>query len=613
VRTGGIEQGGSTLTQQFVKNALEGVGNERTIIRKVREAVVSIALERRVRDEASNDKAGKDRILEDYLNTVYFGELAYGIEAAALEYFGVNARSLTASQGALLAQSLPAPSVRNPRADPVGARMRRDRILGIMLENSLLEQDEFDRSIAAPIKVLPRVNTSFTHPFFTEYARKQIAAAYGEDALLTGGLRVKTTIDSSVQRALEAAVAEVLPRQSGEANADVDAGAVAIDPRTGDILGIYGGRDFASQQLDLATQGRRQNGSTFKPYGFIAALETGMSPDSLIATPRRQTITSENCGGLLGESWSVSGPGGKMPIREALTGSVNTAFQKLSCDLGPDAIIDVAARMGVRNIIDSVPAVGLGGSAFGASVLDQASGFSTIANDGIYCPARSILEVNDASGELLAPFAEVTVVPGMDVRSRVPSADELAARPRGIKERDRGRCFGAIDADIARTTTQALSEVVARTTGLRAQIGRPQAGKTGTTNDEVDAWFVGYTPDIVIAVWVGHTSAENGNMSLRDIEGFGKVAGGTIPALIWKAAAERILENVPATDFPEPGETLRGSRVPAPARARPTPTPTPSSEPSEGPTTDSTDSDQEPTEEPTQDDVPCIIILGNCG
>ncbi len=623
VRTGGIEQGGSTLTQQLVKNGLEGVGRERTIVRKVREAVVSLALEKRLRREEGSTEAAKDRILEDYLNTVFFGEGAYGIQAAAQEFFGVDAIDLTAAQGALLAQALPAPTARNPRADPDGSRERRDRVLRTMLDNDLLDQDAYTAAIDEAADVLPRRSTAFAHPYFTEYARKQVVAQYGEDALLTGGLTIRTSLDVEVQRALEEAVAEVLPPQDG-VNADVDAGAVALDPRTGDVLGIYGGRDFATQQQDLATQGRRQNGSTFKPFGFIAALEAGRSPTATVGTPTRQTIQPADCTGagtepLLGEPWGpVFGPGGSMPLRDALMRSVNPAFQRLACDLGPDRILDVAQRLGVANVIDPVPSVGLGGAAFGASVLDMASAFGTLANDGRLCPARSILSVRDRAGVTLDAFTEVTVVPGMETRRRLPPGDVLAGRPRDLRDLDGDRCVQSVEPDVARTTTSVLQDVVAFTTGRRADIDRPQAGKTGTTDNETDAWFVGYTPDVVIAVWVGHRDcgdSSNPDCALRNIGGFSRVQGGTIPALIWKAAAERILEDVPAHDFPEVGERLRGDRAPAPERARPTPSDDPSASESDQPGDDDPDGDpdeSEPTPDPSESE-PCILVIGNCG
>jgi len=603
VRTGSIEQGGSTLTQQYVKNAFEGVGNERTVIRKVREAVISVQLERDL---------SKSEILEAYLNTVFFGEGAYGIEAAAQEYFATSAALLTAAQGAALAQALPAPSVRNPRIDPDGARERRDRILATMAEAGFLDDEQFGKAIDEEMVVEDRRPPDVLYPFFTEYVRKQLIAdaAIGEDVLLSGGLQIATSLDPDVQAAIEDAVAEILPRQVGD-NADVDAGVVAIDPRTGDVLGLYGGRDFGARQQDLATQGRRQNGSTFKPFGFIAALESGIRHDANVRTPGVQTIQPEDCGGRLGEPWTVSGPGGQTPLSEALTRSINTAFQGLGCRLGPDAIIDVAHRLGVRNEIDAVPAVALGGATFGASVLDMASAYATLANDGLHCPARSVVSLTNRRGEILDPPQERTVVPDMPVVLRAPGEAMLANRPRELADADTAGCLRMLAPDIARLTTQALEGVVERTTGRRAQIGRPQAGKTGTTNDERDAWFVGYTPDLAMAVWVGHAES---NDPLRDIEGFARVQGGTLPALIWKAAAERILADVAKTDFLEPGESAADTRAPAPPAGRPTPTPSRSDQPSDAPTADPSDT---PTDSPSDDPTgpaspPCIIVLGNC-
>jgi penicillin-binding protein 1A len=558
VRTGGISQGGSTLTQQYVKNAF--VGADRTLLRKMREAVISIQLERDLSKEA---------ILERYLNTVYFGEGAYGVEAAALTYFGVSAAELDPARAALLAQLLPAPSTRNPRVDPAGADRRADAIVRRMEQLGFVSPSERAEAVAEDVEVLPRRRETFAAPYFVEYVRKQLEQAYGRQQVMTGALRVRTTIDLEAQRHLdEAVVNQLLSKDPG----DVRAGGVALDPRTGDILAIHGGPDFETQRFDLATQLARQNGSTFKPIAFIAALEDGVDPDTRYAAPGRRTITSGNCAAYEGEPREVGGgPGGRLPLREALTRSVNTVFIQLGCQLGPERIIDQGLRMGIRNRIDPFVSVALGGSSSGGSVLDMASAFGTIANDGLYCAARSILSVTDGNGEALPLPREVTVVPGMAPRPRSLTTPELDARPDGLAARDAGGCVGAVDADIARTTTEALKEVVSRTTGRRAQIGRPQAGKTGTTNGEKDAWFVGYTPELSLAVWVGDPGGEDGVASeMRDVAGFRRVQGGTIPALIWKDAAEDILADVPPTDFLVPGELDpdEGGVRPAPPRDR---------------------------------------------
>ncbi|MBW3661575.1 MAG: penicillin-binding protein [Actinobacteria bacterium] len=610
VVTGSIEQGGSTLTQQYVRNAFRVVGRERTIVRKVREAVISIQLERR---------HSKTEILENYLNTVYFGEGAYGIEAASLTFFRKPARQLDVAEAAALAQALPAPSSRNPRVDPEGARERRDAVIDKMARHGMITPSQAERAKASPLQTQPRQPSEFRYPYFVEYVRKQLAQNYGPQAVLTGGLQVTTTIDPQIQRIVDEAVAQELPPQEGE-NADIEAGVVVIDPRNGDILAIHGGRNFIENQLDLATQGRRQNGSAFKPFGFVAALEEGVDPDERYRAPGSIRIRSEDCEGADPAAPTIAvsgGPGGSLRLRDGLSRSVNTVFIQVGCEVGPQRIVDTAARMGVRNEVTPNPAVAIGGPAFGASVLDMASSFATLANDGVYCPARSIRDVRDQNGLELDLPVEVTVVPDMPTHPRPYTEEERESRPDELRDRDTTRCFGAVDPDITRTTTQALERVVAETTGRRANIGRPQAGKTGTGNDERDAWFVGYTPDIAIAVWVGHRFS---NEPLRNVEGFRRVQGGTIPALIWKAAAERILEGVPHTDFLEPGElAIEEGRRPGPVSTvepQPTESSTESEEPSPTPT-----ETEEPSPTPTETEEPsptpsprpsCLPLLPGC-
>lgn len=615
VRTGGISQGGSTLTQQYVKNAFTGA--ERTIIRKVREAVISIQLERDLT---------KQQILERYLNTVYFGEGAYGVEAAALTYFGVRASELSAAQAAQLAQLLPAPSLRNPRADPEGADRRGDAVLAKMQQLGYLSPDEADDAATQEVAVLPRRPAPTVAPFFVAYVRRQLEIAYGKQTVLTGALDVTTSLDLSAQEHLDAAVDDQLLSQEP---GPFRAGAVALDPRNGDILAIHGGPDFRTRSFDLATQGRRQNGSTFKPIAFAAALEAGIDPSTGYPSPGRTVITRDNCPPYGGAPEGVvGGPGGSMSLREGLIRSVNTVFIRVGCDVGPEAIVDLGLRLGVRNRISPNVSVALGGSDFGGSVLDMASAFGTLANDGVYCPARAILSVRGPDGEEQPLPREVTIVPGMEPRFRSLTQPELAARPEGLAERDEGRCVGALDADIARTTTQALEQVVARSTGRRAAIERPQAGKTGTTNEEKDAWFAGYTPELSLAVWIGHPDSTEA--SIHDVAGFSRVQGGTIPALIWRDAAREILAGVSPSSFLEPGELNLGDERAWPAPARPRPTATPSPEPSPTPSPeptgdppggdptggDPTEDGSEPPDdggtEDDEDDEDCLIVLGDC-
>ncbi len=561
VRTGAIRQGGSTLTQQYVKNAF--VGDDVTLRRKVEEAVLSISLERQL---------SKDEILEAYLNTVYFGEGASGIEAAAVTYFDVPASELTLAQGATLAQLLPAPSVRNPVADPDGARARRDALLDRMEELGRATPAEVAAAKASDLGVVERRRDRGPYPFVVQHVRRILTEAYGEEQVLTGALRVRTTVQPAAMAALEEAVAAQLPPQ--EDRPGVDAGAIAVDPATGDVLAWYGGRDFGASQFDLAMQARRRPGSTFKPIAYLAALEDGMEPGTVYPAPG-----SFDEGELCDPGWGPANAGGggfgRLPLREALYRSVNTVFAQVGCDVGAEELAATARRLGIRTTLEPTPQLAIGGFGSNTTVADLAQVYATLANDGLQCPLRTILEVRDRDGRRLPPPPETTP----EGQPRAPGEDVLAERPEGLAEDDRGRCRQVADADTVRRVTDALEVVVAETTGRRADIGRPQAGKTGTTDDEVDAWFAGYTPDLALVVRVGDDIEE----PLTDIEGFARVQGGTIPALIWRDAADLLLADVAPTGFTAPGATTT-VRIPAtPRRASPSPSPSPTTAPTATP------------------------------
>jgi penicillin-binding protein 1A len=560
VRTGGISEGGSTLTQQYVKNAF--VGDDQTLMRKVREAVVALAVERRT---------SKDEILERYLNAVPFGEGAAGIEAAARTYFGVPASDLTAAQAATLAQTLPAPSLRNPRRDPEGAQARRDALLTRMGELGSLTPDEVRAAQAEPLEVAARPRIETDAPAFVGYVRRQIDHLYGEDAVLTGSLTVRTTYDPEVQHALDEAVAEVLP---GDEVGDVEAAAVALDPRNGAILAIHGGRDRQIGDLDLATMTRRQNGSAFKTFVLSAALSDELATPAS-TRPAPGSVTISDCVDHDGAPITVSGgPGGQLTLHEALVRSANTTFQLLGCELGGPRVVDEARTLGVASEVGTEAAVALGGSSFGATVLDMASAYGTIANDGRLCPARAITQVADGVGTVLPDPAEVVVVPGEPRTPRRPDPEVLDARPDELRDRDGDGCHGAIHPRVARQVLPALEAVVARGTGQAADIGRPQGGKTGTTTDAKDAWFVGVTPELAIAVWIGDPGTDGEVAGLNDVLGLTEVTGGSLPAALWARAASTILAEVDPTPFPrledlEIAEEDDGLPRPGPARAVP--------------------------------------------
>jgi penicillin-binding protein 1A len=593
LRTGAISQGGSTLTQQYVKNAF--VGDERTLLRKVREAVIAIQLER---------DASKDEILERYLNTVYFGEGAYGIEAAARTYFGVTAAELDPGQAATLAQLLPAPSTRNPRVDPEGSAQRRDVLLDRMVGLGWLGGAEAAEHRGRELEVAPRSRPATAAPAFVDHVRRQLEHAYGPEVLVAGALTVHTSLDLAAQAQLDEAVAARLP--ADEAGA-VEAAAVALDPRTGEILAVHGGRDLQVGDLNLATMARRQNGSAFKPFVYAAALEDGVS-EPTTRWPAPSSTTIRRCVDHDGAPFEVrGGPGGEQRLHDALVTSTNTTFQLVGCELGGPRMVEMASRLGVANDIPPTASVALGGSAFGASVLDMAAAYGTLANDGRRCPPRSILEVVGPEGEALELPAEVVTAIDHERRPLGPTEDELEAWPEGRGERDDDGCFDAVDPDVARTVTTALGDAVARGTGTRADIGRPQAGKTGTTQDLKDAWFVGYTPDLSLAVWVGDPGRDGPVQTLRGVAGFAEVFGGTIPALLWADSAAAILEEVDPTDFPAPGELTRdeGPAV-APARDVPDVAPPARNDEDEDPADDADGSIEDEVDDPEapSDDEP---------
>lgn len=553
VRTGGITQGGSTLTQQYVKNAF--VGDDQTVRRKVEEAVLAIQLER---------ERSKDDILTLYLNTASFGGGTVGIEAAARTYFGVGAADLDAAQAATLAQALPAPSVRDPRSDPDGATRRRDALLERMGELGTLRPGEVADARARELEVRPRPQVRTDSPAFAGYARRQLEHQLGIDAVTGGGLQVATTLDRRVQAALDEAVAQVLP---AEVAGPFEAAAVALDPRSGEILALHGGRDLQLGDLDLATMARRQNGSALKPFVLAAALEDELATaDERRPTPAQLTV--RRCVDHDGGPITVrGGPGGTLTLHDALARSVNTTYQALGCELGGPRIVEQLGRMGVASDVTDEAAVALGGSRFGASVLDLAAAYGTLFNDGVACPTHAITEVRDADDRRVDLDAEVVLTPD---HPRTPRQPGPPLEADGIEDPDGdGPCVPVTTPRTSRTVTAALIDAVTDGTGTAAEIdGREIAGKTGTTSDVKDAWFVGGTPELVVAVWIGDPGREGPVRELRDVAGVAEVFGGTLPAEIWREAVTRILGDEPSPAFPrveDLDEPDDGVRV-APAR-----------------------------------------------
>ena len=497
IKAGAQVQGGSTITQQYVKQAF--VGDQMTLKRKISEALLAYKVEQQY---------SKDEILAMYLNAIYFGHGSYGVQTAAQTYFGKSVQQLTVPEAAVLAGVIKSPARYSPYLDPAAAKLRRDTVLGQMRDQGYLDPAAYAAAVATPIKTVGLKRASAKAPYFVEYLKDQLVKLYGEDAVYRGGLTVTTTLDLKMQSAAESAVAKSLTKKT-----DPSAALVAIDPKTGEILAMVGGRDFATQQYNVAVQGHRQSGSSFKPFVLATALAAGVSPEQ---TFKANSVKLKIPGG---QTWSVAGEsayGGMQRLRVATWHSLNPVFAQLVLKVGADAVVNTAHDMGIVTKITPVPAVALGGMAEGVTPLEMTSAYATLADGGNHTEPIGILKVTDKDGKVL-----------------------LAAAPKSKR---------ALDAAVAYLTTDILKGVIQHGTGTAAAIGRPAAGKTGTTQNNADAWFVGYTPDLAATVWVGYPDSQKPMNSVHGIQ----VTGGSFPARIWAAFMKSALAGTPATQFKRP-------------------------------------------------------------
>jgi penicillin-binding protein 1A len=493
-----VVEGGSTITQQFVKNTY--VKSQRSIGRKLKEAALAWQLEQRW---------SKDRILTAYLNTIYFGNGAYGIQQASLTYFQHSADQLGLAEAALLAGIPSDPARWDPVTNPRAAKQRRDVVLRAMLDQGDITYRDYANATRARLPRAEDVRLSDTGgpaPYFTNYVKQQLIDRYGSGRVFGGGLRVKTTIDLNIQRFARQAITKWLTNPNGPS-----AALVAVDPRDGSVLAMVGGNNYRKSQFNLAVQGERQPGSSFKPFVLATALRGGISPDSQFESGPVQIPLGD-------KTWYVhnyeNSDLGRISLATATEFSDNTVYAQLTQLVGPRAIVRTAKRLGITSPLKSYFAIGLGAEA--VNPLEMARAFSAFAYRG-----RRI----DGSAFGNRPRA-VSVV--RNETGRVVDNNLPIGRP-------------VLTENTAALVTSLLQNVVTGGTGKQAQLadGRQVAGKTGTTENYGDAWFVGYTPQLVTAVWVGYPN------TLRPMltEYHGKaVAGGTFPALIWKSFMERTLQ-----------------------------------------------------------------------
>jgi penicillin-binding protein 1A len=506
-------QGGSTITQQLVRNLY--ISNERTLQRKLKEACLAIKL---------NDAWSKERILESYLNQVYYGNLAYGIEAAAQTYFSKPARALDLREAALLAGLTQAPSAYNPFVETTKALSRRNTVLRAMRDQGSITAAQYAWAISSgALHLKPgRLYKEIREPYFFGYVRDQLVRKYGAETVRSGGLSVYTTILPRWQRAAQDAIRETLTEP-----ADPAAAVISIDPANGAIramAAVIPGR--RNNQFNLLSQARRQPGSTFKTFVLAAAIAKGIDPDTSYYVSAPFTYRPVETGSCEDGSWWCvktydSTYNGWTSVSRATLRSDNSVYAQLTLDVGPDKVGEMARKLGVRSPLEVggqyVPAMGLGSIA--VSPLDMASAYATLAAGGVYSEPTAIRKVV------------------------LPNGKEDTKAGWGSRKRTR-----VIPDGVAWKVTQILEDNVSYGTGTRAAFGRPAAGKTGTTDKHADAWFVGYTPELATAVWMGYQAGE---IPMENVHGI-SVSGGSFPAEIWRLLMERTIGLRAVREFAEP-------------------------------------------------------------
>ncbi len=545
-------QGGSTLTQQYVKNAY--LTRERTISRKIKEAIIASQVDRQV---------DKDEIMYRYLDNTYFGNGCYGLGAAAQSYFRKPVKDLTLSESAALVGLIPSPSTWDPRNHPADNEIRRKSVLSQMKQLGYINEQQYNDAVAQQVwvmesqgeptgpatKVFGFEKVATKYPYFVDYVRKYLTVQYGEQAVLGGGFRVQTTLDPKLQEEAERSVSKTLSGTKDPLSMSL----VSVEPPTGFVRAMVGGRDWEQSQLNLALGGcpanpfpdarlnyevqskpscwtspvagsggtGRQPGSSFKPFVLAAAYEEGMQPSKTYRATK--TYSAPGCriaacviGNNEGEAF------GSSTIKEAMAHSINTVYAPLSLDVGNVQVSEMAKKLGVTSAIYAKGFHQANGNyslgVIDASPLDMAASYGVFANGGLRQTVTPVVKIVDTTGKVIE--------------------DNTSRKGQQV-----------IDKAVADNVTDALKGVIDHGTAANsANIGRPAAGKTGTTNDFVDAWFVGYTPTLSTSVWMGY---RDGNRTIN-YRGSNRVYGGGPPAQTWAAFMKSALADVPVTDFSEP-------------------------------------------------------------
>jgi penicillin-binding protein 1A len=510
IKTGRTIEGGSTITQQLVRNLY--VGRERTFQRKIREAKLATELE---------DQHSKDWILQSYLNAVAYGtvdgQTAVGVQAAAQTFFSKNAHRLHLDESALLAGLPQAPSELNPFQNPKGALERRNEVLKRMAKLGYISDERAREAMRRPLGVKRGdLYTRIREPFFFDFVKQQLIDEFGVNTVRKGGLKVQTTIFPKLQKAGREAIDSTLPLPS-----DPSSAVVAIDPRSGYIRAMASSSSYKGKQFNLAAQGHRQPGSAFKTFVLTTAIKRGVNPNTTSYVSKPLDLKTTSYGPWKVQTYDQT-YGGSMNLVRATLRSDNTIYAQLDLDLGPKSVADTAKSMGITTKLDGYPAEGLGGLTRGVSPLEMANAYATLASGGIRNKPIAITKV---------------VFPDGDVEDLgKPKRERVLSEP------------------VAYEVTKILKQNVLAGTGTRANIGCPAAGKTGTTDNFNDAWFVGYTPYFATAAWVGYPNAL---VEMRSVHGI-SVAGGTFPAMIWNKFMQ-VAKGRNCQDFKHPTAPMQWS------------------------------------------------------
>ncbi|MCD4669677.1 MAG: PBP1A family penicillin-binding protein [Actinomycetia bacterium] len=515
IKAGRLAQGGSTITQQVVKNIY--FSPEKTWRRKINEALIAIQLERNYT---------KDKLLEMYLNTIYFGAGTYGIEKASEVYFGKDAADLSIPEAALLAGMVQAPEVHSPFNNIENAKYRRDLVLKMMYEQEFIDPGQYMDALAEPIKI-NEDGTGISGnqpgnrlaPYFIDFVKQQLYdQEFNDYDVFKGGLRIYTTLDVDLQEKAEQAVKTVFP---GDITPSYSL--ICTDPDNGYIYALIGGKDYAESKFNIATQGRRQPGSVFKTLVLMESAIQNISAKNEFDPNGPITINMPE-----GPDWIVNNYGGqqfseKMSIADAMAYSVNIVYAQLIMDVGAENVEALCNEMDIFDI-GSNPAIALGGLKTGITPLDISKVFSTLASGGIYHKPVTILKITDARDNILYQYD--------------PEEEDSSKR--------------ILEEPVSHYITRILKKVIEIGTGRGADIGRPAAGKTGTTSDYKDAWFAGYTPELVTIVWMGNSESSEPMEPINDRV----VVGGTYPADIWREFMTLALQDSPIMEFESPDDEL---------------------------------------------------------